>query len=206
MGLALSHKELWLDADGVLLDYTRAFLYFTRLDQKGVDYDNLLDYDLTKLFDSTEECLNTMLRFAMSTEFSKLPAIADPDLLVALKNVGYSLRVITKLPAPAKSRVNRILNLSKCFGPVFDEIVFTGATQCKVDYLRDRKALYRKEMIVVEDNPDFLRKADALYGLLGFEVLGVSHPYNSKETPALKRTQMFDSMNDIAEVLLHREV
>lgn len=204
------NKVLWLDVDGVLLDYTRPFLMFAELDKKGVHYDNLFDYDLRKLFDDEDHCLSTMLAFAMSENFSSLPAIADPNLLVALRNVGYELRIITKLPAPNRSKVNRVLNLSAYFGAVFDEIVFTGSTDCKVEYLSQRKLTEPfKQYTIIEDNPEFLSKVEAR-GFVTmnneFETFGIAHPYNKTVADNLMLIPMASSFDEVARVLIDRSV
>jgi hypothetical protein len=193
-------KVLWLDVDGVLLDYTRPFLRFASL---PMTYETLFDYDLRKLFVTQDECNDTMLRFAMSKEFAALPSIATAHLLVALKNVGYELRVITKLPSPNEAKINRIMNLSRDFGPVFSEIVFTGSSDCKLDYLAQR---YQQEVgaeyILVEDNPELLVKAEDRYFenlemLHHLQIRAIRHPYNEEVVDNLmliRHTKTFDEV------------
>lgn len=200
---------LWLDVDGVLVDYTRPFLKFANL---SITYDDLFDYDLRKLFKTEDECLNTMLNFAMSEEFAKLPPIMNPVLLEALHNVGYELRIITKLPAPSAAKVNRIKNLTALFGPIFKEIIFTGNGECKLEYLHKRKqhepdATY----ILVEDNPELLAKADELFFknielFEQLEIKAIAHPYNSKTVDMLTIIRAQVSFDDVAEDLLTRKV
>ena len=200
---------LWLDVDGVLLDYTRPFLRFAGLPQT---YETLFDYDLRKLFVTGDECLNTMLRFAQSEEFAALPPIADGVMLEALKNAGYELRIITKLPAPPKAKISRIVNLTEEFGPVFSEVVFTGATDCKFDYLIQRKEHEPDaEYTIIEDNPEFLRKADGKFMehpelASKLEVIGIRHPYNADTVPDLMRINAFNNFDNAAYSLLHRKV
>lgn len=200
---------LWLDVDGVLLDYTRPFLRFAGLPQT---YETLFDYDLRKLFGSEDECTNTMLRFARSEEFASLPPIADYVILEALKNAGYELRIITKLPAPPQAKINRILNLTEEFGPIFSEVVFTGATECKFDYLIKRKEQEPDESYtIIEDNPEFLRKADNAFIenmelISKLEVVGIRHPYNADTMPDLKLIHAYDNIDNAAYSLLHRKV
>jgi hypothetical protein len=178
-------KVLWLDVDGVLLDYTRAFLKFAGL---GTTYEDLTSYDLTTLFDTKEQCWDTMKAFACSQEFADLPVHTPAFYLHALKNAGYDLRIITQLTAPAHARKNRIANLTNVYGGIFSEIVFTEMGQCKMDHLwgswcgeGDFGDMGAESYILVEDNPKLLLKADDrnLYGYV--EVLAVEHPYNKEE-------------------------
>lgn len=203
-------KTIWFDVDGVLLDYTRAFLDFTGLSSRGIEYHNLTDYDLTKLFDTPDECHRVMLQFALSDEFRDLPSHIDGQFLWALKNLGHSLKVITKLPAPPKARLNRLMNLSEKFGPVFDEVVFT-TSECKLDFLKKRND---PNAIILEDNPDFLRKAEdsILVGLLDQvpaphpEVMAIIHPYNAHIAKELTLIRKYESAESAIITLLLSEV
>lgn len=169
-------KVLWLDVDGVLLDYTRAFLKFAGL---GTTYEDLTGYDLTKLFETKEQCWDTMKKFACSYEFANLPVHTDAFYLHALKNAGYDLRIITQLTAPPHARKNRIANLTNVYGGIFSEIVFTDMGQCKLDYLWERWSAETDDVdyILVEDNPHLLTK-HCVIDPQWLETLAVEHPYN----------------------------
>jgi hypothetical protein len=178
-------KVLWLDVDGVLLDYTRAFLKFAGL---GTTYEDLTGYDLTTLFETKEQCWDTMKAFACSKEFADLPVHTPAFYLHALKNAGYDLRIITQLTAPAHARKNRIANLTNVYGGIFSEIVFTNIGECKLDYLWDRWCregdfgdMGADSYILIEDNPKLLLKADDRENYGYVEVMAIEHPYNNKE-------------------------
>lgn len=204
-------NEIWFDADGVLLDYTDPFLKFIGSD---LNYSTLLDYDLTKLFDTPEKCRLAMLRFTETPVFEQLPRICHPLFLASLKNVGYDLKVITKLPASKKAKVRRIENLSWHFGPVFSEVVFTGEGECKLDYLEHRYEhfLSDRDMVLIEDNPDLLikheLKLEAPYGRNRYpiEVLAIRHTYNRTVCNRLKHTRVYGSTPVAVEALLERAV
>lgn len=204
-------KVLWLDVDGVLLDYTRAFLKFAGL---GTTYEDLTGYDLTKLFETKEQCWDTMKKFACSYEFANLPVHTDAFYLHALKNAGYDLRIITQLTAPAHARKNRIANLTNVYGGIFSDIVFTDMGQCKLDYLRKRWqedharfGIY-PHYILVEDNPTLLAKAEDLWHAerSTVEVLGVSHPYNALATSYFTGVSMHSSFVGVYHNLIDRVV
>ena len=196
-------KTLWLDVDGVLLDYTRPFLAFTGIDTLGITYDNLFDYDLTKLFRSPDDCELAMLRFAMSKDFDKLQAIADVHDLATLKNMGYSLRVITQLPAPPEAKKARIRNLTQNFGAIFDAIVFTVPGQCKLELIQQSHQPGERT-ILVEDNPNLLRKADCQSH--NIEVYAVGHPYNMDAIKDLNNVPVGHDFSRIAGWIVHDEL
>lgn len=205
---------IWLDVDGVLLDYTNPFLQFTGIDTTGVTYDNLFDYDLTKLFRAKEDCDNAMLRFAVSDEFKNLPPIAHRHDLEMLKNMGFSLQIITQLPAPPKSKIARIKNLTQNFGAVFDGVHFTIPGQCKLSYIRDIEFnLHNDYHILVEDNPNLLAKAEGELELqmltrnkARYEVYAVVHPYNQEVVSGLHRVAAKANFSGVADTIATSEV
>lgn len=209
-------KVCWLDVDGVLLDYTSAFLDFARPhmkeESKDISYGTLLDYDLTRLFHEPDICYGVMKEFASSQEFANLPVHTDAFYLHALKNAGYDLRIITQLTAPPHARKNRIANLTNVYGGIFSEIVFTEHGQCKLEYLAMR---YMNDMhsnvmgsvqeyILVEDNPKLLLKAaTASYKFI--ETLGIHHPYNQAALSDIG-LPMFASFVGVYHMLVDRVV
>jgi hypothetical protein len=196
-------KVLWLDVDGVLLDYTSAFLKYA---ESHLTYETLLDYDLTKLFATPDDCWKKMREFTMSVEFANLPAIAQYGHIHGLKNAGYELRIITQLTAPSVARKNRIANLTYIFGSPFSEVVFTEHGSCKLEYLAGRKdGEPDAEYILVEDNPRLLDKADEHGHLFPVEVLAISHPYNKDVIEQLE-LKTYSSFVGVYHELLDRVV
>lgn len=205
-------KTIWLDVDGVLLDYTRAFLSFTGIDTLGTTYDNYLDYDLTKLFETPDDCYKAMLAFSMSKKFGELRPIANKLDLEMLHNLGFKLNILTQLSAPPQARANRIRNLTLNFGGVFDKVIFTNRGQCKLDYIAAKISVTGD--ILVEDNPTLLLKAEDQRERLRRDtglvhpltVYAVRHPYNMAVVDKLKYVQAAPDFKTIASWLIHETV
>lgn len=203
--------SIWLDVDGVLLDYCSPFNKFAGLEEQGHTYDTITDYDYTRLFDSAAECFAKMREFAVSPEFADLPAIASVLDIEALKNMGYRVQIITQLDSAPAGKIARIRNLTRAFGNVFDAIHFTQRGECKLEYIRKNQPVPAK-IIVIEDNPSLLRKIDKLTaeqlkanGQTFIMGIGVIHPYNEE---ALKSMEYIIPVADFAhavEMLLHGE-
>lgn len=197
------HKgTVYLDVDGVLLDYTTPFLNYlnTHYFNPGVTYETLDTYHLSTLFteDSDDakyglsaqgKCAAAMLDFHNSDEFGNLPPILHPLFLHSLTNAGLELKIITKLPnSNAMMRLSRLGNLTKFFGGVFSEIIVTSHED-KLDLIKGRMHSAEKVWLV-EDNPTLLLNAEAREDL-PFKVLAVEHPYNQKDLVSLNRVQLF---------------
>lgn len=179
----MKDKRVWVDVDGVLLDYTRAYLAFTGLDKKGVTYDNLFDYDLTKLFESADAAHDAMDAFHNSKEFANLPCLINKHSLYLLGMSGYSLQFITQLQDSGMAREYRMANLMRHFGLIPDKVHFTERGQCKLEYIE--KLYPGEEVIIVEDNPILLNKIEdrMMYDLIergttNIQAYAVVHPYN----------------------------
>lgn len=178
-------KRLWLDCDGVLLDWTRPFLQFSGLASRGVRYENIFDIDLTKLYKTPEEFYEVMHRYHESDYFHNLPSLVSPEELSVLRNMGWEIHVITQLENNPVVRMNRIGNLTKRFGAMFAQIHFTERGQSKLDYILN---LYPGEkVVIVEDHPTLLKQVsdmveDSLIERGQSQVLGfaVVHPYNEE--------------------------
>jgi len=202
-------NTIWLDVDGVLLDYTRAFLEFTGLGKKGVTYDNLFDYDLTKLFPSADACYAAMLEFTKSERFMYLQAIAKRRDVEMLKNIGFTLKVITQLPTDSPFKVNRVRNLTTFFGPVFDEVIFTDRGQSKLDYIIERPEYRQGLNWLIEDNPILLVEVDAFIGQqikihggkTNLMAIAVEHPYNTASLATLEHLVVVPNFEVAADII-----
>lgn len=203
--------SIWLDVDGVLLDYCSPFNKFSGLEDKGHNYNNITNYDYTKLFASSDECYGLMRKFAHSTEFENLPSIASVLDLEALKNMGYDVQVITQLDSEPRGKVARIKNLTRAFGNVFDMIHFTQRGECKLDYIRKHQQGESK-IIVVEDNPATLFKVNSLVSAQLKEVgntfimgIGIIHPYNTEDLKKMEYIIPVPDFSTAVDMLLHGE-
>lgn len=191
----MNNKTLWLDVDGVLLDYTRPFLKFAALPMK---YDDVFDYALSKLFVTGDECAAMMTKFHTDPVFATLPVIANKHLLLALKDYGYSLKIITKLPDEGDARKHRHTNLVTHFGEMFDQIVFVDK-ECKLEYLQHQDG----HNVLIEDNSWLLDKYEN--GSWPIEVLAIKHPYNKSVTDKLVMTVVYDTTDEALIRLLQIE-
>lgn len=183
----MQDKRVWIDVDGVLLDYTRAYLKYTGLESAGITYEGLLDYDLTKLFESDVDAHTAMTDFHNSPEFARLPCLINKHSLYLLVMEGFSLQLITQLQDEGRAREYRMANLMKHFGLIPDKVHFTERGQCKLDYI---ERLYPgEEIIIVEDNPNLLNKIEDRMmndlidrGTTNIQAYAVVHPYNMEYT------------------------
>lgn len=209
----MKRGTIWIDVDGVLLDYTRAFLKYTGLDRLGVQYENLFDYDLTKLFKSAEECHDVMHQFTQSKAFMQLPVIARIQDLEMLKNMGFALKVITMLPTETHYKLNRVKALTTAFGPVFDEIIFTERSQNKLEFIRNRPEWFTGPTYLIEDNPvllsqvsQFMKQELQLNADPGIVVFGIKHPYNKSARGDAEMVQWVDSFEAAAYNIAMEEI
>ena len=184
-------KRIWLDCDGVLLDWTRPFLVFSGLATRGVKYEDIFDIDLTKLYKTPEDFYEVMHKYHQSDTFSNLPALISQGAIEMLKNFGYELHVITQIENNPISRMNRMGNLTHRFGAVFTGVHFTERGQSKLDYILN---MYPGDKaIVIEDHPTFLKEASDYietklirYGWSELLAYGVKHPYNEDALKDIK--------------------
>lgn len=189
-------KVLWLDADGVLLDWSRPFLKFIKSD---VSYDELTQYDLSNLFNGyVPAMVNAINHFNETSTYENLQPLVSPEELRKLKTLGFELRIISQVDGEY-SRVLRVSNLENVFGKdMFSTIILTGRGQKKAEVLRQFEPY---EVIkVVEDNPQFFRDAREVGG---FDSMAIQHPYNQKE---LKEIPGFPIYMNMQEVIRHLTV
>lgn len=207
----MSHRVIWLDVDGVLLDYTSAFLKFSGLDKQGHTYDNIFDYNLSKLFrGGLEECRAVMYRFTQSEDFKSLSCIALLQDVEMLFNMGFKLRIITTLPTDAQYKVTRVKALTAHFGAVFDEMVFTDWTDSKLDYVLNRSVAEGGTHIIIEDNPKLLIEVDEFlerkhtayhYPMRNLICYAIRHPYNYIELSKMKQVIVCHDFHHVAGMI-----
>lgn len=212
----MTKQVLWLDVDGVLLDYTRAFIEFNGLD---VAYDDVLQYDLSELFGGDKgKTYAAMKVFHNSGHFAYLNPLVDRTKLVELKLAGYDIRVITQLTLYGigyedyKPRISRLTNLAHFYGDVFNEVVFTRSGQCKIDYIQARRRNDpRTEHILLEDNPTLLEKANNFAFDIRDDrgyiyVIGIRRPYNASALVELDNLVQYDETEEALNALLVRRL
>lgn len=215
----MTSRVIKIDVDGVLLDYTRAFLKFapqwvlsdfSTHPLKESKYEDLTQYDLSNLFSNTEHMLATMKHFHSSYEFAHLAPLARTVELEFLKNAGHKLHVITQLENIPHVRFNRLANLTHEYGSIFDKIQYTVAGQCKLDVIAEE--LDYEPYIIIEDNPKLLEKANATitddltrYGKTRITAYGVRHPYNAAVLETLPAIIVVDSFGEAVNLIVKED-
>lgn len=190
-------KVLWLDCDGVLLDWTRPFLKFIKHTHK---YEDLTQYDLTGLFDNTDKMIAAIEEFNETEAYENLEPLISAEELSTLRHKGYRLRIITQCDSDY-SRELRLGNLNQTFGrSMFDLILFTRRGESKAELLR---RLYPYDTIeIVEDKPSFFTEA---LRIGGFKPMAIRHPYNIDElrevTQAATLVPIFSDMREVVRTL-----
>lgn len=198
---------LWLDVDGVLLDYTTPFLKMNGIDANP---HYLKTYDFKEIIGiSSKDLEERMLRFSLSDEFKNLPALADRILLQQYFQAGVIIKAITKLPVPAQGKQNRLYNLVKRYGPIFNEIVFTDHGQCKVKYIKERYAQESNDVNyhIVEDSPEFIDAVDDnLYDALNIHAHAVRYKYNLKSITNSFLVHPWNDLNHFLEYMQYADI
>ena len=128
------NKTILTDCDGVLLNWDWAFITWCKF--KGiVDEDVVIDYkkyDMVERLDFNTEvdCPDLVREFNSSAAIGFLPPLRDAvEYVTKLGDEGWRFVVITSMSTNPYAIQLRIDNLTKMFGPVFDEITSldTGA-------------------------------------------------------------------------------
>lgn len=172
---------IWLDCDGVLLDWTRPFLAYSGL---NVRYEDLTDIDLTKHYDKPEDFYDIMHKYHKSQVFHCLPNLVEKDALKLLRlRTGCQINVITQIENNVHVRDARLMNLYTAFGNAFDRVVFTVRGECKLKKILSEQP--NDKHIIVEDNPatlgriaDYMEDRMVSYGQTDVTAIGIVHPYN----------------------------
>lgn len=166
-----SRGTIWLDCDGVLLDFLGGFSKFL-----GEPTPDPACYNLDVLFNRPTK--GAMQEFLESREFGQLSAMADPELLKLLKRLGFDLVVVTCIPVD--SLYQRWGNLVSLYGDVFLNIIAFESWQEKLAYI---DSIADKDTdILIEDDPQLLTEI-ALRNILepnrSLTTIGVYYRYNA---------------------------
>jgi hypothetical protein len=167
-------KILWLDVDGVLLDWVRPFLKYIK---SPVSYEDLKQYDLSFLFGGdTNRMVSAINEFNATRAYAQLEPLVSREDLQRLKDRGYELRVITQVDGHTQ-RFFRLENLVDAFGPrMISGVRFSRRGEKKAETLRSLNPY--NEIEIIEDNPVFFEDAERVGG---FKAMAIRHPYNAKE-------------------------
>lgn len=189
----MKNKTLWLDVDGVLLNYTEAFLRCTKRKQTLKE---VTQYSLAPLFDGgMDEMLVAMEKFHNSEDFEDLEPLVSKGFLDQLIGCGYNLKLITQLEG-AKPRASRIANIEHYFPNMFNEIIFTCRGESKAAILMEMEQ--EKPIMVVEDNPKFFHDIKGDKNFYGYAIV---HTYNEYEIPLANNIGEYQSLTDVVDEL-----
>lgn len=174
-------RKVFLDADGVLLDYTQGLWAWAKrkklLTQSGRQLlttsgkVNPPDWQIDGHFVGG---FAAMADFYRTNEYAYLKPLVRPHFLQAIKSAGADIIVVTAAPSDPTLARARILNLTLHYGDVFDEVIFTK--DCKVQVIDQYRGT---PFAFVEDKPSTLRAA--------YEGAPVSwtHPVREVKLPVL---------------------
>lgn len=193
---------LWFDVDGVLVDYTRAFLKYHNL---PIKYEDMSSYDLLRLFPTREDGIDALKQFSLSGEIHQLQPLVRPELLWRLASMGVDMRIITQMTAPPDVHQRRIDMLKRLFGPVFTHYMFTQYPECKLDLISELIGDRTEKHILIEDNPTLLVKSiDPIQNVhQNIKTVAILHPYNRDEL-IFEHPHVFRSTNEFLEFWIGR--
>jgi hypothetical protein len=190
----MTKTPLWLDCDGVLLDWVRPFLDYIK---SPVKYEDLTQYDLSCLFGgNTEVMVHSINQFNETAHYRYLKPLCSRGDLLRLKLKGYELNIISQVDGD-EARQNRIQNIEDEFGKdIFNTILLTGRHEKKVDVLRKYEPY--DDIKVVEDNPQFFKDAVASGH---FTLYAIGHPYNIKELKEISTVPIYTGIPELVRHL-----
>lgn len=189
------NKTLWLDVDGVLLEWVKPFLIYVK---SPAPYEDLKEYDLSFLFGgNVEKMVEAINAFNRTLKYTCLDPLVTREELQRLKDKGYTLNIISQVDG-ATARAFRVKNLEDAFGEgMFDQFVLVGRGTSKAKWLQENSP--EEFITVVEDNPKFFEEAVKL-NEERFNLLPIIHPYNAKEIKELGFLG-WDSLSDFLKCL-----
>lgn len=142
----MSNTTVFLDVDGVLLDYTDAFLEWLYKTNKTWDINRdepvrvrpgwLSEYNFEKALDewmAPQLVRPAMKEFCGSAEWRNMRPLADIRLLEALRNCGVELQILSA--CWPEWQPDSLLRLTRHYGPVFTGCKFCPPQE-KADFIR----------------------------------------------------------------------
>lgn len=131
-----TRNVLFLDCDGVLLDWIRPFFQFCGIPVEEADTQQTYSLVSSGHFPDLPTFLDKMQEFEQSNAWGSLPPLGTMLSLTDLKNSGLELQVVTALDVDASTAARRVRNLSYHYGPVFSGIHVVGGTMDKNVFIK----------------------------------------------------------------------
>lgn len=127
-------RTVFIDVDGVLLDWLGAFLDWAY--ENGITHDKhgdpirvkpewVKEYNMPTAmmhWMHPDAVIPAILRFEGSQQWHDMRPLADIRLLEAVKNAGVGLHILSA--CSPKYRVDSLMRLTRHYGPVFDGCTF----------------------------------------------------------------------------------
>ena len=176
---------VYLDVDGVLLDWINPFIAFCReqnfLNEEHCDCipEAITTYDLRKSMNTwikSATFTRAIELFPLSKQWFTMPPMADIRLLEALKSSGAHLRILSV--CAKQHRTNSLLRLVQHYGAVFSTTLFVDKPEDKKELI-DLSVDCGFETYLIEDNPAAMRMVSERSHAHGKLVM---QPYNADYT------------------------
>jgi hypothetical protein len=202
---------IFIDCDGVLLDWITPFLTWKRNEifygdgyrEGPVTYTPLpvsTSFDISKSLDWWEDSahfVRDVIRFENTPGFGQLRALALIAKLEALRNSGFRLFVLTAGGGTIENRLKRVANLTYLFGNVFENIFFLGHKDSKADFIRSHQAACDDPSgLLIDDKLETLNEAADK----GIPTIGIIHTWN--RGPSKTSVKWEASINHAVDTLL----
>lgn len=170
-------RVLFLDCDGVLLDWVRPFVQWLGIDPTWCDTQPTYSLVSSGLFEDLEGFLVKLHEFEQTNLWGSLPPLGTMLALQDLVNAGFELQVVTALEVDAATAARRVRNLTYHYGNVFSGVHVVPTD--KNEFI-DKWAGFQPrgddvEIVgLVEDNTSTLINSVDF----GHRALGIKQPYN----------------------------
>jgi FMN phosphatase YigB (HAD superfamily) len=170
-------KKIILDYDGTIADWNSGFNIF--MESKG--FPQLVDTDHHYNISSrhgvpVSQAMAYVKEFNESRHIEDIMPFADSvEYLEKLASKGFRFTVVTSISSNPKAKEHRLINASRLFGDIFDDIICLEIGSYK------KSALEKWQNTGYFWIEDHIHNAEAGYEL-GMKTILINHPYNSHYT------------------------
>jgi hypothetical protein len=188
-------KVLFLDCDGVLLDWGNPFLKWAG---SSLTMNDITAYDFSKqmrdIYPTTADFLKGIDTFEKKLAWGDLPPLVTIPHLEVLRNAGYELHVLTQAGSGDEFvQARRVWNLTNRFGAQFNSISFTKRGQSKLDFMQDWEYAHPDSHVygIVEDKGSTLVEvADSGR----YKAIGIRYHHNMYEQSGPSKIRWYSDM------------